>query len=119
MSELCTQAATREWHAGFVDGAVFALFVAFFFIGCALSYALTEIHRGGAMSRPLTWAERRARLLDQVHERVRVQRNNLVRAGYRLLPAEARFDFRCGHDGCEKAYGHAGAHGSQKPEASP
>lgn len=47
MSEFCTEAATREWHAGFVDGALFTFFVGLALVGCALSLALAEIHRGG------------------------------------------------------------------------
>lgn len=67
------------------------------------------------MSR-LSWEERRRRLLEKTHERVRTQRADLRRRGYRLLPTEARFAFLCGHEGCSKSFGHSGRHGEASDE---
>lgn len=59
------------------------------------------------MSRPLTWAERRQRLLDQVHAQV------IAAQAIHERERATRFAFVCGRAGCEKPYGHAGAHGRE------
>lgn len=43
-----TEACLREWHAGFVDGLVFAVFLLLFVISCLIALALAEALREGA-----------------------------------------------------------------------
>lgn len=43
MTEVCM----REWHAGFVDGLAFAIFLLLFVVSCVIAHALAEALREG------------------------------------------------------------------------